>query len=319
MKRIGNLFDQCFNIDNLYEAYKDARKKKRHKESVIEFEKSIGSHIESLYTSLYDGNYAPLPYVKFVVHEPKERTIYAPAFRDVVVQHAIYRVIYPIFDVTFISQSHGCRKNHGAHSASKYAQWAMNQCGDDEYLLQLDIRKFFYSINRQTMGELIDHRIKDTRLTDVMKLFMSMDDSDNGIPIGNLLSQLYALIYLNPLDQFIKRELEQKFYVRYVDDFILFGLELEEAKALKSMIEDFLAKRLNLSLSKAIICKVRRGINFVGYRTWKGYRLVRKRSMYQFRKAVKQNRTESIASMLGHAKDTQSMDYYKSIMEAKNG
>lgn len=258
-----------------------------------------------------------MPYVKFVIHEPKERIIYAPAFRDVVVQHAIYRVIYPIFDATFIPQSHGCRKDHGAHSASKYAQWAMNQCGDDEYLLQLDIRKFFYSIDRTIMGELIDHRIKDERLSRVMKLFMVMQDSDSGVPIGNLLSQLYALIYLNPLDQFIKRDIAHKLYVRYVDDFILFGLDLEEAKALKVMIEDFLAKRLKLSLSKVTIQKIKRGANFVGYRTWKGYRLVRKRSMREFRKAAIRNDKESIASMMGHAKGTQSMKYYTSILEGR--
>jgi hypothetical protein len=169
------------------------------------------------------------------------------------------------------------------------------------------------------MGELLGKKIKDERLLRVMKLFLSTGDSESGIPIGNLLSQLYALIYLNPLDHYIKRELGQKLYVRYVDDFIIFGMDLEEARAFKSMIEYWLDKNLKLSLSKVTIHKIRRGTNFVGYRTWKGYRLVRKRSMYQFRKAVKANNKESIASMLGHAKGTQSMSYYTKIQEGING
>lgn len=319
MKRYGNLFDECFTIDSLYIAYKEARKRKRHKPSVIEFEKSLGTYIEALHRSLHDGSYCPDPYRKFTIWEPKERTIYAPSFKDVVVQHAIYRVIYPLFEATFINQSHGCRKNHGTHSASKYAQWAMNQCGDDEYFLQLDIRKFFYTIDRQIMIQLLEKRIKDKKLMRVMEMFMQME-GDRGIPIGNLLSQLYALIYLNPLDHYIKRDIGAELYVRYVDDFVIFGIGREEAQVLKIMIEDFLKKKLNLELSKANITKIKRGINFVGYRTWKGYKLVRKRSMYRFRKAVKKGHKEAMASMLGHAQWTASMKRYKSMMEEnKNG
>lgn len=318
MKRYGNLFDQCFMIDSLYEAYKEARKKKRHKTSVIEFEKSLGTNIETIHKALQDGTYRPDPYVKFIIHEPKERVIYAPAFKDVVVQHAIYRVIYPIFDAIFINQSHGCRKNHGSHSASRYTQWAMNQCEDEDYYLQLDVRKFFYSIDRDIMAELLEKRIKDQRLLSVMRMFIQME-GDRGIPIGNLLSQLYALIYLNPLDHYIKRDIGSKLYVRYVDDFIIFGITLEEAKVLKIMIENFLKSRLKLELSKAAISKIKRGTNFVGYRTWKAYKLVRKRSMYKFKKAVQNNNKEAIASMIGHAKQTGSITYYTKIMERHNG
>lgn len=316
MKRYGNLFDQCFTIDSLYIAYKEARKKKRHKPSVIEFEKSLGTHIEGLHRALHDGSYRPEPYTKFTVWEPKERTIYAPSFKDVVVQHAIYRVIYPLYDATFINQSHGCRKEHGTHSASRYAQWAMNQCDDEEYYLQLDIRKFFYSIDRGIMSDLLERRIKDERLLEVMRMFMQME-GERGIPIGNLLSQLYALIYLNPLDHYVKREIGAELYVRYVDDFVIFGIDREEAQALRSLIERFLKQKLNLELSKVNISKIKKGMNFVGYRTWKGYRLVRKRSMYRFRKAVKTDDKEAIASMLGHAKDTASMRRYKTMMEEK--
>jgi RNA-directed DNA polymerase len=130
-----------------------------------------------------------------------------------------------------------------------------------------------------------------------------------GIPIGNLLSQVYALIYLNPLDHFIKRELKVKRYCRYVDDFVLFDLTREQALSYKQRIIGFIASQLNLDLSKATIAKTSKGINFVGYRTWRSKRFIRKRSLYNFRQAIKQQCLESAVSILGHARKTHTLRY----------
>ena len=119
---------------------------------------------------------------------------------------------------------------------------------------------------------------------------------------------------LNLLDHFIKRELKIKHYVRYVDDFILVGLTLEDAKKYKIEIENFLLKNLRLTLSKFTIAKIKRGSNFVGYRTWQNYKLIRKHSMYNFKKACKKEKIESIVSLIGHAKDTKTIHYYKKIL-----
>jgi len=318
LKRIGNLFDNTFSYEGLYQAYLDARKGKRKKQACFDFEIALGGNLESLHKEIHWGTYTPQPYKKFTVYEPKERIIYAPAFMDTVVQHAIYRAIYPIFDKTFIDQSFACRKGMGTHKCSQQTQKYMRACGDDEYILKLDIRKFFYSIDRTILRELIEKEIKDQRFVDIMMMFADMD-TPVGVPIGNLLSQIYALIFMNPVDHFIKRVLKIKRYVRYVDDFILIGITRDQCLEYRTRIIDFLNSELNLKLSKSTIQKVKKGVNFVGYRTWKSKKFIRKYSLYKFRKMVKRNNQAATISILGHAKYTASLPYmFKILGEVKN-
>lgn len=314
MKRYGNLFKSTFSEENLYQAYLDARKGKRKKAACFEFEKNLGGNLASLYNEIHTGIYQPRPYFKFKVYEPKERIIHAPAFRDIVVQHAIYRAVYDIFDRTFINKSFACRRGYGTHKASDYTQWALRQHASDDYTLKLDIRKFFYSINRKVLKCQIEHKIKDKKLVDIMMLFAEMEES-TGIPIGNLLSQIYALIYLNPMDHFIKRVLKIKHYVRYVDDFILIGLTRHQCVEYRVIIVKWLNENLHLALSKSTIQKVKCGLNFVGYRTWRSKRFIRKYSLYKFRRAVKDRKWDVVVSLLGHAKNTQSIPYMMRILQ----
>lgn len=314
MKRIGNLFDVIFSKDNLYSAYLDARKGKRKKRACFQFEIQLGINLADLYEEIHSGRYKPKPYFKFTIYEPKERIIHAPAFRDIVVQHAIYRIIYSIFNRAFIDTSFACRIGYGTHRASKYTQDALRVYNNDDYFLKLDIRKFFYSIDRKILREQIERKIKDKRLVNVMMLFAEKDEY-LGIPIGNLLSQIYALIYLNPLDHFVKRVLKVKYYVRYVDDFILIGLTREKYLKYRSRIVDFLKNELGLRLSKFTIQKIKYGINFVGYRTWKNKSMIRKYSLYKFKRSVKAGKQESVVSLLGHAKRTNSLTYMLNIIK----
>jgi len=320
LKRYGNLFEKAFSLDNLYIAYLNARKNKRKKKSCFEFETNLGSNLTDLYDRLHDGSYKPDPYFQFKVYEPKERLIHAPSFRDVVVQHAIYRTIYDIFDKTFINTSFSCRVGYGTHKASDYTQKALRYYNGDKYVLKLDIKKFFYSINRNILKNLLEVKIKDNHFIDVMML-IAEKDGPLGIPIGNLLSQIYSLIYLNPLDHFIKRSLKIKHYVRYVDDFILIGLTRDQCIKFKKIIVDFLKEKLQLILSKSTIQKIKKGVNFVGYRTWKNKRFIRKYSLYNFNKKLKKENQSVINSLLGHAKKTKTLIFMiKSIMEEnRNG
>ena len=308
MKRYGNLFRRIFSEENLYYAYLDARRGKRKKAACFEFEKNLGGNIAALFHEISQGRYSPRPYFKFRVYEPKERVVHAPSFRDIVVQHAIYRIVYDIFNRTFISTSFACRRGYGTHRASDYTQWALRQHGPDEYTLKLDIRKFFYSIDRDILRRQIERKIKDRRVVDIMMLFADMDEPI-GIPIGNLLSQIYALIYLNPMDHFIKRVLKIKHYVRYVDDFILIGLTRAQCLEYRKILIAWLAENLRLALSKSTIQKVKKGLNFVGYRTWQSKRFIRKYSLYKFRRAVKAGKKDVVVSLFGHAKNTQSIPY----------
>lgn len=308
-KRIGELYDACFTEDALYDAYRIARAGKRKAIPVQRFERDLGANIACLHRELADGNYVPRPYRHFWVHEPKTRRISAPAFRDVVVQHAVYAVIEPIFDRTMIDDSHGCRKGRGIHSASDRAQRFLRQSPDDSYTLQLDIRRFYYRIDRDILRTLIERRIKDVRLLDLMATFAVGEDS-LGVPPGSLLAQIYALIYLNPLDHYVKRTIKARRYVRYVDDFILFGLSRERAHELRHEIESWLASNLRLELSRWTIAPVSRGINFVGFRTWRTTRFVRKHSMHQFSRSLRRGNVRSLNSIMGHAARTATLAHY---------
>jgi len=317
MKRIGKLFDKAFSRENLYKAYLDARKGKRKKCACFLFEKNLGANLEEIYQEIHSNSYRPTPYFKFYVYEPKKRIIYAPAFKDIVVQHAIYRIICPIFDKTFIDTSFACRKGYGTHKASKYTQKALRQYDGNLYTLKLDIRKYFYSIDRKILRMLIERKIKDKRFVDLMMEFAVYDDPV-GIPIGNLLSQIYALIYLNPLDHFIKRILKIRHYVRYVDDFILVGLTRDKCLEYKRDIIKYLKSNLYLVLSKSTIQRIKRGVNFVGYRTWQSYKLIRKHSLCNFKRSVKKGKLQSVISLLGHAKDTLSLKHMLKIIKEAN-
>lgn len=305
MKRHGYLFEQAFSRENLYEAYLDASRNKHKKRACFNFERRLAHNLDRLCQALHDGTYKPQPYYTFTVFEPKARKIYAPSFCDLVVQHAIYRVIYPIFNAGFIDQSFACRKGMGTHKAADYAQQALRHSPVGSYTIKLDIRKFFYRINRSILRKQIERKIKDTRFVDVMMQFADYGEPV-GIPIGNLLSQTYALIYLTPLDHFAKRVLKAVRYCRYVDDFIVFGVSRERCNQILADVKAFIAT-LGLELSKYTIAPVRRGINFVGYRTWASRRFIRKHSLFKFRRAAKAAKLDSLVSILGHARRTHSL------------
>lgn len=317
MKKHGSLFSSVFSHENIYMAYLDARKNKRNRRCCFQFEKRLGYNLKRLHDSIHENSYHPEPYFEFTVYEPKKRTIFAPAFADLVVQHAIYRIVYPVFNPTFIDQSFACRKGKGTHKAADYAQRALQLSRNESYTLKLDIRKFFYSIDRSILEILIKKRIKDSRLVNVMMMFADYGNT-LGIPIGNLLSQLYALIYLNPLDHYVKRVLKVKLYCRYVDDFIMFDLDKDQAIHYLQITSHFLQSSLHLQLSKWTLQKKSSGVNFVGYRTWAGKRFLRKRALYVARRSMKKGNVESLVSCLGHARKTHSLQHLLTLTRSRH-
>jgi retron-type reverse transcriptase len=307
-KRAGSLCAEAFSVSALYQGYYAARIGKRTSRACYLFERRLSAQIDDLHRRLVDGTYTVRPYNTFQIFEPKPRIISAPAFRDRVVQHAIYNQVREVFDKSFIDQSFACRIGMGTHMASDYVQAALKQAPRDSYVLQLDIRRYYYRMDRAVLRKLLERKIKDARLVDVMMMFSDTGE-DVGVPIGNLLSQLFGLIYLNPLDHFIKRQLKVRHYARYVDDFVLIGLTREQAVQYRQRIIEFLESELHLELSKSSIHRVTRGINFVGFRTWSTQRFVRKRALYTFRRAANRGKIDSVVSSLGHAGHTASRRY----------
>lgn len=314
MKRIGFLYEKAFSKENLYLAYLDACKGKHSKRACYEFESQLATNLDELYQELKAGVYKQQPYYNFIVRDPKERLIYAPAFRDLVVQHAIYRIIYPIFNVGFVDTSFACRVGKGTHKAADYAHNAIRNIDESSYILKMDIRRFFYRIDREILKTFILRKIKDIRFAEIIISF-SVFNTPVGVPIGNLLSQLFALIYLNALDHFIKRVIKAKYYCRYVDDFVIFGKTRSECETIVDQILEFISTRLRLEFSKYTISNKKKGINFVGYRTWSSKRFIRKHSLFKFKRALTKNKLDSVISILGHARKTSSYKYMITLIK----
>lgn len=304
MKTIKNSYNSIVSISSLFDAYLIARKQKRYKTKVQEFELYLGDNILKLNELLKNNKYEPDDYIKFTIYEPKKRIIFAPSFKDTVVQHSIYKHIYDIFDRSFIFDSYGCRKSKGNHAASKRAQQFLRYYSAEYYYVKLDIKKFFYSIDRSILMDLIAKKISDRRLLEIIQKLIYYPDP-TGIPIGNLLSQLFANVYLNQVDHYCKRVLKLTHYVRYVDDMLLVGFETyTQAVNVKNKIEHFVNTELKLELSKFSIQKIKRGVNFVGFVTFQDVKFLRKFSIKKFKKYIKHHKKllPNIISILGNSR-----------------
>ena len=298
-----------YDIDNLYNGYLSARKGKRNKKAIYEFENNLWQNLEHISQALKDKTYKPSKYREFTIYEPKKRVVIAPSFADSVVQHTIYTLIYPIFDRGFIDDSYGCRKGKGTHKASDRLQRSFRKSSGGDYYLQMDIEGYYYNVNHDILKDRISRKIKDNELVDVIMLFVDFIKGV-GLNIGNLLSQLFGLVYLDWFDHFAKRVLKVKHYVRYVDDFVMSGLSYTRAKQLLAKSIEFFGDKLKLKLSKFRIAKIKRGCNFVGYRTWRSKKYIRKRSLHHFSKALKCLKYDVLVSLLGHAKHTSTIGYF---------
>ncbi len=315
MRRYGNLFEQIIHLDNFIQAFYNAQRRKRGKLQPLLYELDMDCQIQDTIQEIKTGTYRPKPYTVFSIYSPKKRVIYAPHFRDVVVQHAIYQVLYPILNPILIGQNYACRVGYGPQRTAEYLQKCMRKCGDDEYFLQLDLKKYFYRIDPQALRPLLERKIKDKKAVDLVMLFTHYDEP-YGLPPGNLMNQIMASLYLNPLDHYVKEVLHICHYVRYVDDFILCGLSKEECHAIMAKLQSFLSP-YHMTFSKHRIDQIRRGINFCGYRTWKTKKLVRKHSLYMFTRAVANKNIPVIVSLIGHAKRTNTLRHYsEKIMDS---
>jgi retron-type reverse transcriptase len=256
MKRYGNLWSEIITFENLYYSAKQAQKGKRYQNNVLDFNYNRASEIFKLQEELRGKIYQPGEYRTFHLRDPKSRLISAAPYRDRVVHHALCNIIVPIFEKTFIRDSYANREGYGTHKAlRRFTEFLRSH----NYVLQCDIKKYFPTIDHYILKQLIRRKIK---CKDTLWLIDKIIDNSNeqepiiqyfpddtlltpierrhGLPIGNLTSQNFANIYLNPLDHFIKEKLRCKAYVRYVDDFALFSDDPDYLADCRQQIENFL-------------------------------------------------------------------------------
>ncbi len=293
MKTRRNLYPLIYAFNNLYLAYVKARRGKRYKPEVLQFSAGLERELISLYRELANHSYCTGEYRRFTVYEPKRREVAALPFRDRVVHHALCNVIEPIFERGFIGDSYACRVGKGTHAAADrlteflrgaYRRWS--GC----YVLKADVASYFSSVDHGVLMDIIRRKIACPETLELTGGILSSwnGDTGRGIPIGNLTSQLFANVYLNELDQFIKHGLRARYYVRYMDDLILLAADKAVLWGWQSRIEQFLGDALRLHLNhKTDIFPEARGVDFVGYRTWRTHRLLRKRSVRQMRRTLK--------------------------------
>jgi retron-type reverse transcriptase len=320
MKTYNDLYNKICSFENIYCAYLKARKNKRYHHEVLKFSINLEENLINIREELILKTYRTGEYKHFTVYEPKERLISALPFKDRVVQHAICNIIEPIFEKSFIYDSHACRKGFGVLSGvlrtTKFLR-AVSQNPGRVYCLKGDISKYFPSINHEVLKNLIRKRIK---CKDTLNLIYEIIDKAGdkcGMPIGNLTSQLFANVYLNKLDHYVKNVLRVKYYIRYMDDFVILSNDKRYLNQILNNIYQFLQKELKLKLNgkTQIFLVKQRSVDFLGYRIWSTHRLLRKcnvkrakRRFKKFQKLYKdriisfEDINPSIMSWLGHVK-----------------
>jgi RNA-directed DNA polymerase len=306
MKTYKHLYPQVCDFENLYTAYRAARKGKRSQEAVADFEMNAGENLLVLQEELAAKTYTPGPYRSFYIHDPKRRLISAAPFRDRVVHHALCRVIEPIFEARFIADSYANRKGKGTHRALDRCQQFARQY---PFVLQCDVRQFFPSIDHIILQAQLERRIVDADvhwlvgrilqsgvgvLTEEYALHLFPGDDlfaacrPRGLPLGNLTSQFWANVYLDPLDQFVKRQLKCAAYLRYVDDLLLFAQDKATLHTWRSEVIDFAAGlRLTLHEERAQVYPVDAGIPFLGFQVLPYRRRLKRRKGIAFQRRLK--------------------------------
>ena len=317
MKRVGNIYPRICTMDALLAAYNNASRHKRNHRACFEFGCNLGSNLYALHTELTSGTYQPRPCSRFWVTDGrKPRLIEAPAFRDMVVQHALYAVTSPIFERHYIDTNFACRVGKGTHVAADWLQAAMRRAPRTDWVLHVDVRKFFYSIDRDTLQALLAKLIKCQPALQVMHAFAQRPDP-TGIPIGNLMSQTFANLYLSSLDHFCKRVLKVKDFGRYMDDSIMLAPNRATGVLWLAAIRRHL-QMLGLEISHYTLHPIKRGANFCGFRTWASGRFVRPHVIKSIRSDARKGRLESIVSRLGHAKRTCSLNPLTNFLKDKH-
>jgi len=315
---MDDIFEKICSFDNLLEAFKTVSSEHRYKPASLKFYAHLEENLIELQNELLWGLYRLGDFYSFIKYEPKRREINALPYRDRVVQSAICNVIEPDITKTFIYDSYACIKGRGALKAAGRISYFLGK-QKNEFYLKCDITKYFYNVDLDIAFNLYKRHISDVRTLNLIFQILHKDNPERGIKIGNRLSQLTANLYLNELDRFIKHELKVKYYVRYMDDFLLLGDKAELKRDLK-LITRFIENELHLKLNdKTTINKCSRGIEFVGYKIYPKGKMIKKQTVYRVRRYVNKfiagkvdaaSFCRSMASICGHAVHTDNYMFY---------
>lgn len=281
MKRIGNLFSKIYDIENIRLAHKNASRGKRNYKEIKQVEANKEFYFEEIHKMLKNKTFKNSPYFIFKrVFGKKEREIYKlPYFPDRIIHHCI-KVLEPIWVKTFIKDTFSSIKNRGIHAGLKRVKKAARS-KDAKYCLKFDIKKFYPSINNQILKNIIRKKIK---CAGTLFILDEIIDSVRGVPIGNYLSQFFGNLYLTYFDHLMKEKEKCKNYFRYCDDVVILNKKKQFLhkliKLIKSCLESLI---LSLKNNWQVFPIITRGIDFLGYKVFNKFCLLRKSIVISFK------------------------------------
>ncbi len=312
-KKLNCRFEDIVSLENLFSAWEEFSKGKRSKQDVIEFRLDLTSNIFSLHQDLLAGKYQHGGYEAFNINDSKPRSIHKARVRDRLVHHAVYRVLYPLYDKKFISDSYSCRDGKGTHKAiaqfRKYARGVSQNGTRTCWVLKCDIRKFFANINHEVLLGVLHRDIQDRKILSLLESIIgsfSAADASKGLPLGNLTSQLLVNVYMNEFDHYAKQQLRLKHYIRYADDFVVLSNDKKELEAILLKFKSVLNDKLKLEVhpNKVSIETFASGVDFLGWVHFPSHTLLRtatkRRMLTRINKSESESMLQSYLGMLRH-------------------
>ncbi|MGI0134736.1 MAG: reverse transcriptase domain-containing protein [Candidatus Micrarchaeaceae archaeon] len=281
---LAHTYQDIISLENLFAAWQEFLEGKTKRTDVQEFQEHLMRNILILHHELLNKTYRHSKYEAFKISDPKPRDIHKSAVRDRLLHHAIYRVLYPYFDKRFITDSYSCRVGKGTHRAlnrfQSFARKVSLNHTKTVWVLKCDIKKFFASVDHEVLLGIVAKHIGDADVRNLLSEIVGSFYSGRigtGLPLGNLTSQLLVNVYMNEFDQYVKRRLKAKHYIRYGDDFVILSRDREWLKQLLPHIQDFLWNELRLTLhpQKVSISTVASGVDFLGWVHFPDHRVLR--------------------------------------------
>lgn len=294
---------------------------------MAQFEFNLEENIFQLHEDLITRRYVHAPYVDFCVRDPKLRHIHKACVRDRVVHQALFRILYSLFDRFFIYDSHSCRFEKGTHAAVNRLHVFARRCSHNWkgniFILKGDVRKFFNSIDHKILLRLLSDKIRNAKTMQLVELIVQSFEvgRGKGLPLGNVTSQLFANVYLNELDQFIKRKLKEKYYIRYCDDFVIISRNASSLYDDLARMRVFLWHELGLYLhdNKVAVKKYSQGIDFLGYVDFPYFRVVRTKTKRRIMRKLEAKRCALDAGIINSKHFKNSLQSYVGILKHCNG
>lgn len=321
--QLTHSFEDIICLENFLEAWKEFERGKKQKKDVQEFSMQLMDNIFSLHNDLINHTYNHGGYQAFKINDPKPRDIHKASVRDRLLHRAIYRILYPFFDKTFIADSYSCRDRKGTHKAiNKFREYAHIVSKNNTktcWILKCDIRKFFANIDHQILLKLLQEYIPDENILNLLENII--ESFPTGLPLGNLTSQLFVNIYMNKFDQFAKHKLKAKHYIRYADDFVFLSQNKNQLENQIPIIEKFLQEELNLEMhpNKVFLKTLATGVDFLGMITFPNYRILRTKTKRRIIKKLKDKKRNLQSNLISEESFNHSVQSYLGILKHCEG